>query len=242
MNHEMSEDTLIIPFNDQEELVIASDNIGAIGMKSLDEVTTPYHVVSYFGFRVAYMDCVAAGGKPFAISLMNFNGDEVWEELLHGIDKGVNELQINDLPITGSTETNFPLQQSATSITILGKRKRKQKQTQKIMLDNCHVAVIGQPLVGNEVIDNKEKVAPLHVFQWFSEQEEVYKILPVGSKGISYELNKVWHHHDITFSDDLDVTKSSGPATCFIVIYEKSMYEKMVNKASDWLHLSVNEE
>src|SRR5699024_11344125 len=94
---------------------------------------------------------------------MNFNGDEVCEELLHGSDKGVNELQINDLPITGSTETNFPLQQSATSITILGKRECKQKETQKIMIDNCHVAVIGQPLVGNEVIDNKEKVAPLHV-------------------------------------------------------------------------------
>src|SRR5699024_10008509 len=135
-------------------------------------------------FRVAYMDCVAAGGKPFAISLMNFNGDEVWEELLHAIDKGVNELQIHDLAITGSTETNVTLQQSATSITILGKKESKQKQTQKIMLDDCHVAVIGHPLVGNEVMDNKEKVAPLHVFQWFSEQEEVYKLLPVGSKGI----------------------------------------------------------
>src|SRR5699024_12858559 len=117
--------------------------------------------------------------------LMNFNGDEVWEELLHGIDKGVNELQINDLPITGSTETNCPLQQSATSITILGKRKRKQEQTQKIRLDNCHVAVIGQPLVGNEVIDNKEKVATLHVCQWFSEKEEVYNILLAGSTGIT---------------------------------------------------------
>src|SRR5699024_3543619 len=129
MNHEMSEDTLIIPFNDQEELVIASDNIVAIGMKSLDDVTIPYNVVSYYAFRVVYMDCFEAGVKPFAISLMNFNGDEVWEELLHGIDKGVNELQIHDLPITGSTETNFTLQQSATSITILGKREWKQKQT-----------------------------------------------------------------------------------------------------------------
>jgi len=242
MNHEMSEDTLIIPFNNQEELVIASDNIGAIGMKSLDEVTIPYYVVSYFAFRVAYMDCVAAGGNPFAISLMNFNGDEAWEELLQGINNGVNELQIDELPVTGSTETNFTLQQSATSITILGKREWKEKQTQKITLDNCHVAVIGQPLVGNEVIDHKEKVAPLHLFQWFSEQEGVYKILPVGSKGISYELGKIGHHHDISFSGDLDVTKSSGPATCFIVIYEKNIHEKVVNKASDWLHLSVSRE
>src|SRR5699024_1485130 len=134
------------PFNDQEELVIASDNIGAIGMKSLDEVRIPYYVVSYFAFRVAYMDCVAAGGNPFAISLMNFNGDEAWEELLQGINNGVNELHIDELPVTGSTETNFTLQQSATSITILGKREYKQKQTQKIILDNCHIAVIGQPL------------------------------------------------------------------------------------------------
>src|SRR5699024_12113624 len=103
-------------------------------------------------------------------------------------------------------------------------------------------AVIGHPLVGNEVMGNKEKVAPLHVFQWFSKQEEVYKLLPVGSKGISYELKKIWGNHEISFSYALDVTKSSGPSTCSIVIYAKTMHEKMVNKASDWLHPSVNKE
>lgn len=230
-------DALVIPFNDKEELVIASDNSGSIGMKPLDDVEVPYHIVSYFTFRVAYMECVVAGGTPLSINLMNFNGNEAWDGLTKGINQGIEEVGINELPITGSTESNFTLKQSAMSMTIIGKREVSKNQKESLKEGQYNIAVIGKPLVGYEVINNQEKVAPLYLFQWFSEQKDVFTILPVGSKGIAYELTKVWPNHNITFSNEIDVIKSAGPATCFIVIYAKEFHEEVVNKAKNLLHI-----
>ena len=66
---------LIIPWNEEEDLVIAADNSGSIGEKELDDVQVPYDIVSYYAFRVAYMDCVANRGVHYAIVLQSFNDE-----------------------------------------------------------------------------------------------------------------------------------------------------------------------
>ncbi|MHA6252615.1 ATP-binding protein [Oceanobacillus sp. CAU 1775] len=230
-------DALIIPFNEKEELIIASDNSGSIGMKPLDDVSVPYEVVGYFLFRVAYMECIAVGGKPNAISLMNFNGNDAWSPLVSGIKEGIEEAGIKELLITGSTESNFNLKQSATAITVIGQRKCKQDEIQSINIDDYQIAIIGKPLVGQEVVDSREAIAPLHLFRWFSEQEQVLSIIPVGSKGIAYELSKVWPENQFNITSKLDLEKSSGPSTCFIVLYDQNFHEEIVKKAEQWLHI-----
>src|SRR5690625_6557962 len=97
-------------------------------MRKQDDVRVSYDVVSYFNFRVAWMECVAAGAKPIAAILHNFAGDAVWDQLIKGIQRGMTELKIKDLEITGSTETNFPLIQSAVGMNVIGRRKRKTEQ------------------------------------------------------------------------------------------------------------------
>lgn len=236
MNNTMKTDALVIPFNNREELVIASDNSGSIGMKQLDDVHVPYDIVGYFSFRVAYMECLAAGGRPISISLMNFNGNQVWEQLIQGINRGIEELGIEPIPVTGSTESNFSLQQSAMAVTVLGRREIKPESKQRIHLDDYQLAVIGKPLVGYEVINCNDEVAPLHLFQWFNNQKEVISILPVGSKGIAFELSKAWPNHNFILESDLDLKKSSGPATCFIAIYHKNFHHAALKKASKWIH------
>src|SRR5699024_9772771 len=147
-------------------------------------------------FRVAFMECAAAGGDPFSVVIQNFNGDTVWNSLLSGVQQGIYELGISELPVTGSTETNFTLQQSALGITVLGKRLGEAVSHQTNMLRRCEadlqIAIIGSPLLGDEVLKQKEEVVPLDLFQWFCEQEEVLAVLPVGSKGISYELKQLF--------------------------------------------------
>ena len=92
----MNHDALIIPLNDTEELVVASDNSGSIGKKPFDEISVPYDIVGYSVFRVAYMECAAAGGVPFSIIMHNFNGDDVWGSLINGIRRGFTELGIQE--------------------------------------------------------------------------------------------------------------------------------------------------
>ena len=61
-----------------ETLVLASDNSGGIGLKDMDMVKTPYDIVAYYGFRVAVMECMAAGGAPISVVCIIFAG------MIHG--------------------------------------------------------------------------------------------------------------------------------------------------------------
>ena len=214
-------DSLILPFNDSQSLVISTDNSGGIGLKEKDLVHVPYEVVGYYSFRVAVMECLASGGSPIAVVLQNFCGDEAWGSLTKGVRKGMDEIGL-DLSITGSTESNMPLQQSALGLMVIGKREKGlgSKET-----SNRKMAIVGRPLVGDEVIEQQQWVAPLSLFKWCSELEGV-RLLPVGSKGIAYE----WEQLDPQgggiperIKGRVDIEKSSGPSTSFLITYPESL-------------------
>ena len=161
----MKRDITVIALNDSETLVLASDNSGGIGLKDMDMVKTPYDVVAYYGFRVAVMECIASGGAPISVVLHNFCGDEPWKDLVCGIEKGLQELGLTNVPITGSTESNFSLLQSALGMIVIGKRDRVIPE-ETILLDQMKFAVIGSPLVGEEVLNKEGEVLPLSLFQF----------------------------------------------------------------------------
>lgn len=233
----MNRDVATVSLNSDEELVIATDNSGSIGLRAHDDVHVPYEVVAYFNFRVAWMECVAAGAQPFSVIVHNFAGDEAWDALLKGIKQGLMELNITDIEITGSTETNFSLLQSAVGLAVIG---RRDKYTKAIFKKDDHArletAIIGEPLVGNEVVENKPAIAPLRLFQWLAEQDEVVTLHSVGSKGISHELKALFTGEKITFTTDLDMQKTSGPATCFIVVYKADFAYQVKQKAGHLFH------
>lgn len=230
-------DVITIPLNSEESLIIASDNSGGIGMKEGDHVAVSYETVAYYSFRVAAMECIAAGGKPVSVVLHNFCGDHAWIELVKGIQKGLTELQLMNVPVTGSTESNFTLQQSAIGLVVMGKKPVK-KQTDKLFSNQLKFAVIGAPLVGNEVIDNASQVAPLETFQKISQVDGIM-FWPVGSKGILAEFNQMFQGKEFTkdmLCTELDVMKSSGPATCLIIAFEQSQEEEVKRIASGYYH------
>lgn len=236
----MLRDVAVIPFGNDEEIVIASDNSGGIGMKQLDHVYVGYETVSYYSFRVAYMECVSVGAIPFSVVIHNFNGDGAWSALVAGAEQGMREIGIDNLQITGSTETNMTLMQSAVGITVLGKRKTRQEKTFS-SINQVNTAIIGKPLVGTEVIQQNEDIAPLDLFQWCCAQESVLEVLPVGSKGILFELKQLFANQLLRYTSDLDMKKSSGPSTCFIIVYRQTVDKEIKDKAGKWFH-AVNME
>ncbi|MDQ0218585.1 ATP-binding protein [Peribacillus cavernae] len=209
-------DPLIIPYNHQF-LVIASDNSGGIGLKEKDVVKVPYDIVAYYSFRVAVMECIAAGADPVSIVMQNFCGEEAWSALNGGIQQGVEELGI-DIPVTGSTESNMELLQSAVGMNVIGISNHLPNY-EMINLSEDKLAVIGKPLVGNEVMEYPQSIVPLAVFKWLCEQDEI-TVLPVGSKGIAHEVRQLLP--EIKLEDiqaDLDIHKSAGPSTCLVISY-----------------------
>jgi hypothetical protein len=235
-------DTITIPLTSKESLIIASDNSGGIGMKAEDHVQVSYETVAYYSFRVAAMECIAAGGELVSVVLHNFCGDDSWSELVNGIQKGLAELNLGNIPITGSTESNFHLKQSAVGLVVLGK-KPFDKITEKIFSNDLNFAVIGKPLVGNEVIDHAHEVVPLSTFRKVSNLQDIM-VWPVGSKGILAELNQMFPSKEFTkelLGAELDVLKSSGPATCFIIAFEQNQEEAIKKIAAAFYHsITVN--
>lgn len=232
----MKRDVLIEPFDQHIDIVIACDNSGAIGEKPDDVVSVSYDLAAYFAFRVAFMECVASGGVPFAVILQNFNGDAAWMSLVKGIQRGMKESE-QKLWITGSTESNFSLNQSAQGVTVLGKKPRQPGQAIPEEDQELGVAVIGSPLVGEEVITEQNKIAPLHMFRWYCENKAVLAVVPVGSKGIIHELNQLFPEKSYHFSANVDLHKSAGPATCFIIVYEPLVtVEELKGDAENLFH------
>lgn len=219
-------DVLLIPGNNGERLIVASDNSGAIGEKEKDLVKAPYEVVAYFSFRTALMECMAAGAKPLAVVLQNFCGELAWDKLIAGIHRGFEEAGIRDINITGSTESNFSLEQSAIGLSVMGSAGDLTLK-QPLFSNHMNIAVIGKPLVGEEVLQQPNELAPLSLFKLLCEKEQLL-ILPVGSKGILSELNSLFSNRSFELKDlasGLDYGKSGGPSTCFIVVYDKQEKE-----------------
>ncbi|MBT2654539.1 ATP-binding protein [Bacillus sp. ISL-18] len=228
---------LTLPFDEAGNLIVASDNSGAIGMKKDDLVFVSYETVAYYSFRVAVMECMAAGGEPISVILHNFCGNEAWEELTSGIQRGIGELQLKNLPITGSTESNFSMQQSAVGIIVLGK-KQIGKMDEIVFNEQSKIAIIGNPLVGNEVIEQEDLIVPLPIFQKISRPEGI-GVWPVGSKGIQSELNQMFKNKTFLKEQiitDIDLVKSAGPATCFLVTYQENMEEEIKKWAGSYFH------
>jgi hypothetical protein len=128
-------------------LIIAVDNSGSVGEKAQDDIRASYETVGYFSARVALMECIAAGGEPFAAVLHNFSGDEAWPDLCKGIYKAAAEVGC-ELELNGSSESNFTMNQSAAGIIIIGKHVRKTST----VINQPHVqfGVVGKPLEKNK--------------------------------------------------------------------------------------------
>lgn len=232
-------DIVTIPFNGVDSLIVACDNSGAIGMKEDDLIQVPYETVAYYAFRVAVMECIAAGGEPIAVLLHNFCGNEPWDELVSGIEKGISELKLFDVRISGSTESNFSLLQSAVGLVVLGK-KSIARTTEITYSNQLKFAVIGRPLVGNEVIEHKEDVVPLSVFQEVSKVNDMM-IWPVGSKGILYEINQMFPTQEFSqemIISNVDILKSAGPSTCFLTVF-RSDQEETIQKITGSMYHSL---
>ncbi|MGM7701570.1 ATP-binding protein [Pseudalkalibacillus sp. Hm43] len=221
---------VIQPITSEQFLIFTSDNSGGIGEKDNDEVKVPYDILAYYSFRVAVMECLAAGGEPTSIILHNFNGEGHWHSLMKGIHKGLEELEMRHINVSGSSESNFSMVQSAIGIAVAGKAKHV-KRSMPSFRPEFGWAVIGKPLVGQGVMDHSSFVIPLEMFKSLSALEDVY-LWPVGSKGIQAELEQIFHK-DFKVNSELDLHASAGPSTCTIVSYPINHEEEIHSKCRE---------
>jgi hypothetical protein len=191
--------------------IVTTDNSGGIGEKTGDLVAVPDRVTAYFAARVALLEQWASHAEPVTVLIHNFSGSASWDKYVAGVTDLFQEAGLTVPVISGSTETNMELLQSAMAVTMIGKRK------EQALVEEATWFTYGTPLVGNEVLERKEEVASLRLLKDAVASGIVQQIWPVGSSGILQEVRQMTGDGVAQVETMLDSTKSSGPATVVLV-------------------------
>lgn len=225
-------DLTVIDINEKQSLVVSCDSSGGIGEKENDVVKTTPEVVGYFATQVALMELLAFGADLITIvNTLSVEMDSTGEKIIEGIKEALNPLDLDDgMIVTGSTEENFPVSVTGVGITAIGivdKGEWGKPRTESRMI----AVLVGLPKVGDEVLKDKNEV--MNISKLIDLKKKIYigEILPVGSKGILYELEEMTKSNDLDFilekNINVDLNKSGGPSTCVIVSIEKDKYEDL---------------
>lgn len=232
MKIEKYRDLTLIDINENQSLVVSCDSSGGIGEKENDIIKTTPEVVGYFTTQVALMELISFGADPITIiNTLSVEMDNTGKRILDGIKDVLNPLELdNDMIVTGSTEENFPVTVTGAGITVIGiinKNEWKRPKTSSGMI----AVVVGLPKVGEEVLENKDKIMNIADLIRLKNSDYIDEILPVGSKGIVYELNEMASSNNISFTLEdeinIDLNKSGGPSTCVIVSIEEDKLEEL---------------
>lgn len=220
-------DLTIVDLTPEHKMVISCDSSGGIGDKERDVVKTDPETVGYFTAQVALMELLATGAKPITVvNTLGVEMDRTGKEIIKGIKKALEPLNFKeDIIITGSTEENIPVCQTSMGITIIGmieKAKWRQKKAKKRDL----AVVVGMPKVGNELLDdNGKETISTSILMELLKKPYVNDVLPIGSKGIAYELNVMATTNGLNCNiyekADIDLYKSAGPSTCALIAIDR---------------------
>ncbi|MDN4606033.1 hypothetical protein [Sporosarcina highlanderae] len=193
--------------------VVTTDNSGGIGEKTHDIVAVPDRVTAYFAARVVLLEQWAVQANPVSVLIHNFTGSDSWGAYVAGVEDVFREANMEIPVITGSTETNMQLMQSAVAVTMIGKKREVPVET------DCAWFVYGAPLVGNEVLDRREEIASLRMIKEAMDSGLIQKIWPVGSKGILAEYRRLKEdlQVEIETETDVDIHSSAGPSTSVLL-------------------------
>ena len=225
-------DLTLIDINADQILVVSCDSSGGIGNKENDVVQAPPEIVGQLTTQVGLMEMLAFGARPITVvDTLSVEMEDTGRRILKGIKKALEPLDFDlDNLITGSTEENFPVTVTGIGITIIGiinKDNWKKPITERGLI----AAVVGLPKLGNEVLDHEGSIMDIHKLLELKEKDYIKEILPVGSKGILYEVEEMARTNKIGFSLEdkqlIDLKKSAGPSTCVIVSMEERGFEKL---------------
>ncbi|WP_213422207.1 hypothetical protein [Bhargavaea massiliensis] len=192
-------------------LVATTDNSGGIGMKESDAVRAPDDLVGYFSARVTLLEQWAAGAEPIAVILHNFTGGASWDDYLSGIRRAFSESALGIPPVSGSSETNMAMLQSAMAVTMIGRKFRDLKESGGTWF------LYGRPLVGQAVIREPEKCADLGKVKRALDGELINAVWPAGSGGIGAEWERLTGRPMTRLTEGADPAASAGPATAVFV-------------------------
>jgi len=231
MNVQKVRDLTLVDLGQQRTMVIACDSCGGVGMKERDVLKASPYITGQYTARVAILEVLCTGAEVICLTSticneMNTTG----KDMIEGIKAELKEAGISNAVLTGSTEENFPTVATGLGVTAVGMIESNRLKVNTIRQEALLIA-LGQPRVGQEVLESGEKDRiPYSLIKQMLKENEVYEIVPVGSKGILYEMQELARNNGLKLTvkpdSKLDIAKSGGPSTVVIAAVSKEYFSK----------------
>ena len=218
----------------EDYLIIACDSSGGIGPKAADLVKVDGQRVGYYAAHVVLAETIAAGAEPFLlINALAVEADPTGQEILKGIRRAAEEAGLEQAAITGSTEENIPVSQTALGIMALARAPRWPLHHSK---GGDILVLAGIPRMGDEVVRQEEdhrltlkRLLTLRREPPFTDL--IKEILPVGSRGAIVEARALADTAGCRFSPFGNLPElvhaSGGPSTCAILSLKEEKWETL---------------
>lgn len=224
-------DIQLIEKDQETYLAIACDVSASIGPKASDVVKVSNKIAGYYATAVTLIELLAIGAKP--ISVVDTLGVEMvhaGQEIIEGVKSAMEEAGIEKECLTGSTEDNIPTDTTSIGITVISELKKDLLKAYQ-PIGGQHVYLIGLPKMGQqfleeEIVKRLGEVIDVPLVKKLRKNKAISHMLPVGSKGIAYELEVLLSMNDLLIDlvDEIhvDLAASAGPATCMLITCQPS--------------------
>lgn len=211
--------------------VLACDSNAGIGERPNDALTQSPIETGYSAAKVPLMEVLALRATPFVLTnALGGPRDEYGQQILKGIELAIEEVDA-DVTLTGSDETNVRTRQTAVGVTVVGRAAAAELRLGGAIPGDV-VACVGVPKDGVVVpyTEGEADIANLRDVQQASRLAGVHELLPVGSRGISYEARQLAAGADcaIRFRESsIDLAASAGSSTCFLAALQPEQVDAL---------------
>lgn len=232
MKKQKYRDLTLISFSENKTMVIGCDSCGGVGLKENDVLKVAPYYVGRLTARVGILEVICTGAEVVTVVDAVCNEMEsTGTEIIRGIEDELAQAGVDNVILTGSTEENFSTSSTALGLTVIGIVDKKDMRINRVE-KNAVVLCIGVPKVGGEInLEYDSEIAGYSDIKNLLASEEVYELIPVGSKGILYEAQNIAEYYNLDLEikegTPVDIYKSAGTATCVLAVVKESLLEKI---------------
>lgn len=230
-------DLTLIDLSSDTMMVIACDSAAGIGNKENDLIKVEPELIGFYTTQGPLMEILAQGARPICIiDNLGVEMEPLGQRLISGIKKALEPLNLKEeLPITGSTEENIGVSQTFIGVTIIGLIEKSKWRANKAKAGDILLA-LGLPLVGDELVNYEGEPFNTKLLLQLLDKPYINDIIPVGSKGIEYEIGVLASTNDLNYvleeNIPIDIKKSAGPSTCAILAIDGKYLESLKREFS----------
>ncbi|MGO1383488.1 MAG: transcriptional regulator [Arachnia sp.] len=225
-------DLSLLGLDDERVLIVACDSTGSIGPKKHDVYAAPAHVVAHFALRVPLLELMAAGGRAeLIVDALSVELEPTGVEMIDEIRAVAERIGLGPDRITGSTEDNVATVATGVGVTVIGTAQRSALRPGSSRVDDI-VLCLGQPTSAphDVVVMDDPRMISLETLMAVLTVDGVHDVLPVGSKGVAYELAELATLAGLVPEEivhELDIIKSGGPASCVLISVSATAVERL---------------